>query len=678
MFQTGTVQGRPSLELELISKTRHLISLGAWQWNAGSENIYWTDEMFQMLEIFPVADNLISFTTALSYIHPADRDIFEQSVRGALRHNGGSFTYKCITSSGKLHYLTNNYECVFDRKGNLVCVYGTCQDITKQRTQDENRGQNGIEKDELRDKNEFIEKLVDSSVNCVFVLDKDLRYTIWNKRCEKLYGFKKEVVIGKTVSEVFRDYDVSWFIDGATKALSGKEVTLEQWSSAIAGRFYLINLIPIKDNDDEVSYVFGLVHDYTELKSLNKELQEQKELAEKASEKLKQINLELEEKNSLLKEKTDLLEIILDSTPDVIGVYDKNLNLLTFNKAAAKRLGMVKEEAIGKNVFEIFPAIQGTIQLENLERALNGEMVDDYEFVSIDGIHHYIGSVSPLKDEKGEVFAAITIGHDVTNLHQMMAEKDQLNTKLSFKNSELNRLNTELASFSYVASHDLQEPLRKIQAFISLLLSREANNISDTGKDYFTRINASASRMQEMIDGLLSFSRTNTAAKLFEKKDLNEVIVKALSNLNEEIHKKKAIIESEPLPEAKIITHQFEQLMEHIISNALKFQKQGTNPHIIIHSKKVPGTEIEGEVAERNMDYHQISIKDNGIGFEPENAEKIFELFQRLNGKTEYSGTGIGLSICRRIIQNHNGIITTESEPEKGSVFHIFLPVNVN
>jgi len=177
-----------------------------------------------------------------------------------------------------------------------------------------------------------------------------------------------------------------------------------------------------------------------------------------------------------------------------------------------------------------------------------------------------------------------------------------------------------------------------------------------------------------MIDGLLSFSRTNTAPKVFEERSLEELVKKAMYGLQEDIFSKRAIINTHCSHSIKVIPHQFEQLLENVLSNAIKFQKEGTIPEVTVDCTLVSGKDILGVVAERNKNYYRISVKDNGIGFAPEDAEKIFQMFHRLNGKSEYPGTGIGLAICRRIAQNHQGFITTESEPGNGATFNIFIP----
>ncbi len=263
-----------------------------------------------------------------------------------------------------------------------------------------------------------------------------------------------------------------------------------------------------------------------------------------------------------------------------------------------------------------------------------------------------------------------TVGIIVTDL---TGKKNQEKI-LEDKNKELERSNVELASFSYSASHDLQEPLRKIQAFAGRILQQEKQNFSENSIVYFKSITSAAARMQNLIDALLSYSHINTIEKIFIPTSLTNVIEETKEDLQELIEQNNAVIESSALPIVNIIPLQFKQLFTNIISNAIKYRKENTNPCIKINAVKVHASELEAEVDLKADKFWKISIADNGIGFEPQYATKIFELFQRLHGKNKYSGTGIGLAICKKVMQNHSGIIIAESEPDKGATFHIYLP----
>ena len=263
-----------------------------------------------------------------------------------------------------------------------------------------------------------------------------------------------------------------------------------------------------------------------------------------------------------------------------------------------------------------------------------------------------------------------SIGIIVTDLTEKKANEKALEEK----NKELERSNIELASFSYAASHDLQEPLRKIQAFISRILQLDEGNFSSAGKDYFLRISKAAIRMQQLIDSLLNYSRINTAERILVPTDLNKILWQTKENLRELILENKAVIEAIALPTVNVMPQLFQQVLTNIISNAIKYKKKNVNPIISIRAGKVPASDVETDLPSSATAYWRISIADNGIGFDPQYSTRIFELFQRLHGNNEYDGTGIGLAICKKIVQNHNGVITTESELGKGATFNIYLP----
>ncbi|WP_158728145.1 MULTISPECIES: CHASE3 domain-containing protein [unclassified Flavobacterium] len=245
------------------------------------------------------------------------------------------------------------------------------------------------------------------------------------------------------------------------------------------------------------------------------------------------------------------------------------------------------------------------------------------------------------------------------------------------RNRDLESNNKELMAFNYIASHDLQEPLRKIETFLSRLVSKDYQNLSLSGQQYVTSIQSSAKRMRVLIDDLLQFSRTNKAEKIFEKTDLNTVLSHVLQELAPTIEEKKANITSEELPVFDAIPFQIQQLFTNLIGNSLKYSKENTAVEI-----KITATTCTVENEENLPDtvtgtdwYYKIKIHDNGIGFEQEYANKIFILFNRLHNKNEYAGTGIGLAICKKIIENHQGFITANATLNEGATFTLYFPI---
>lgn len=254
-----------------------------------------------------------------------------------------------------------------------------------------------------------------------------------------------------------------------------------------------------------------------------------------------------------------------------------------------------------------------------------------------------------------------------------------LNQQLIQNNEHLKSTIEELDRFAYVASHDLQEPLRKIMLFSDKILTRYHNKIDDEADLYFQKIMKASERMQHLVSDLLKFSKHTDDLYGFEKTDLNDVLNDVRSDLEHDVQKKEAKFFVDDLPVIWAIPSQIRQLFQNLISNSLKFTKTGSIPEVIIKSEKIESDHIKGAgVKQESSIFYRIYISDNGIGFDPKYAEDIFVVFKRLHSYHEFQGTGIGLSICKKIVDKHNGSITAESTPNKGSTFIITLPEKNN
>ena len=283
---------------------------------------------------------------------------------------------------------------------------------------------------------------------------------------------------------------------------------------------------------------------------------------------------------------------------------------------------------------------------------------------------HTIGRI--IRNEAGEPIGVFGIDLNITKRKHQENELRRLNDVLELKNRELEQRNAELNSFSYVASHDLQEPLRKIQSFNSLILERESDCLTESAKDYFGRSMAAAGRMQELIKDLIDYSRVNAANWAFESIDLNRLLNEVKHDLNELITGKEAVIHTSTLPTTPVIEFMFRQLLQNLISNSLKYHRPGVSPVIRVNYQRI---EPDYAIPKSSDLMHQLTVSDNGIGFDPAYSQRIFQLFQRLHGRSQYTGTGIGLAICHRIMQNHNGTILAEAVPNQGATFTMRWPV---
>ncbi|MDG2431961.1 ATP-binding protein [Flavobacterium sp.] len=290
-----------------------------------------------------------------------------------------------------------------------------------------------------------------------------------------------------------------------------------------------------------------------------------------------------------------------------------------------------------------------------------------FRFILADGQTKYIKSVGSFTKNSSDQLVKTGVLYDMTESYKKTLELEE-------SNIELKSINAELESFNNIVSHDLQEPLHKIQMFISRIEGSEIDAVSDVKKTYFAKIRLSANKMQTLLIDLVNYSRTIKGDKVYVDIDLRETIHRAIDELSSDIEDKNARIELGTLPKMKAISFQLDQLFINLISNSLKYSKDDVAPLINIYTKDIFENVYCGDKLILDEEYHKIVLKDNGIGFKQEYADKIFILFQRLEKDPKYSGTGLGLAICKRIVDNHGGYIKVESEPNVGTEFTIFIP----
>ncbi|MDB5257744.1 MAG: sensor histidine kinase [Chitinophagaceae bacterium] len=383
----------------------------------------------------------------------------------------------------------------------------------------------------------------------------------------------------------------------------------------------------------------------------------------------------------ILEQSEKKFRTLSDSMPQLIwtGTPDGNLNY--FSQSVYDYSGLSAKEIEEKGWMEI---VHPDDKEENIKQwiesiATGNPFLFEHRFRRNDGEYRWqMSRAIPQKDEEGNILMWVGTSTDIHDRKLFIDELEQnvreRTKQLSLLNKDLQKSNDDLAQFAYVASHDLQEPLRKIQTFTTRIIDVENDNLTEKGRDYFARIQSSSQRMQQLILDLLSYSRVNAGKNLFESVDLNQLLESVKETLKETLEQKNAQIVSIELPKILIIPFQFEQLLTNLVSNALKFSKAGVAPVITIKAASIHGKDISSFTADKQAYYHHLTVADNGIGFESQYNERIFQVFQRLHGKEEYEGTGIGLSIVKKIVDNHHGIITAESEIGQGTAFHIYIP----
>ena len=329
-----------------------------------------------------------------------------------------------------------------------------------------------------------------------------------------------------------------------------------------------------------------------------------------------------------------------------------------------------------------FIIISGTIGEENAVMLIKKGVTDFSSKNNLPALSQKVNRALKEADDKHEKEALLEqLKIQTAELLIANQELEIQNAEKEKRSIELLNANKELLAFNFISSHDLQEPLRKIQVFISILVEKEMKNMTPSGKKNMERIDVAATRMRQLIEDLLVFSRVSAADHQYEINDLQDIIEDVKSDLKDLIDDKQAIIKIERLASVKIITFQFRQLLYNLLSNALKFSLPGVAPQIIIQSTILKNDDfklLNLNYSHQKCDYWNLSIKDNGIGFKGESNENIFVIFQRLHSIDKYSGTGIGLAIVKKIVDNHNGIIVASGELNKGAVFNIYIPIEEN
>jgi two-component system CheB/CheR fusion protein len=449
-----------------------------------------------------------------------------------------------------------------------------------------------------------------------------------------------------------------------------------------------------------------------ELQTVNEELETSKEEIESANEELTTTNQELQTRNDLLNESYEYSEAIINTMHEPMLVLGNDLRVKSANKVFYKKFGVTEEQTEGELLYNL-----GNKQwnIPALRELLEDIIPRNTHFYNYEVKHTFVNlgekimslNASRIIQKTHREHLILLVISDITEVRQLIVEKEliekellnkeiserkeeklrlekavdertrqlkEANESLEDKNIALENMNKELEAFTYVSSHDLQEPLRKIQTFATLILEKENKNLSDKGKNYFRLMQNAAERMQQLIRDLLAFSHINATERKFQDINLSVIIDEVKSEFKEAIEQKHAVIEANEMCEVQIIPFQFRQLMHNLIGNALKFSNPDVPPHITITSKNIDFDKLDIANLPPQKEYCHIKIADNGIGFENEFSDKIFEVFQKLHDREEYAGTGIGLAIVKKIVENHSGIITATGELDKGATFDIYIP----
>ncbi len=408
------------------------------------------------------------------------------------------------------------------------------------------------------------------------------------------------------------------------------------------------------NDQNEAHKMIGTVQDITEQKRSQKEL------------------LESEHKFRLL----------ADSMPQHIWTADTEGHMNYFNQSVFTYSGLSLHQIMKDGWLQIIHPDDREQNIRLWQEAVSTgkDFLFEHRFRKHTGEYRWqLSRAIPQRDVNGIIQMWVGTSTDIQDQKEFLNELEKLvqerTAELKEKNRELEYMNKELQSFAYISSHDLQEPLRKIQTFSTRIMEKEQSKLSENGKDNFRRIQSAAKRMQTLIEDLLAYSRSSNPEHTFEATRLDKIITEVLEDMREELQQKNAHVEVDVDCTLRVIPFQFRQMMHNLIGNSLKFSKPDESPVIRIRSIIAPSSKFDIQKLDKDKEYCHFSVSDNGIGFEPLYQEKIFGLFQRLHGKSQYAGTGIGLAIVKKIVENHQGIISAKSELGKGATFDIYIPV---
>lgn len=501
--------------------------------------------------------------------------------------------------------------------------------------------------DLLQDALNYAESIVETIKEPLIVLNADLRVKTANCSFYKTFQVAEEETENKFIYDLgngeWKSLDLrSRLQDIITKNSSFANFEVNHKFPNIGQRTMLLNARCISQERKKSPLILLAIEDITERK--------QAEIALQASEAK--------------------FRCMVDTAQEGIWLLDIFGNTNYVNQRMADMLGFSREEMLGKSFYN-FMDTAGYLEAEYyFERRKQGiKEQHDFCFRRNDGSELWaIVSTNSMENDKGELLGIMAMITDIN-------ARKQAEDELKIFAAKLEQSNRELQDFAFVASHDLQEPLRKIQAFGDRLKTKYSAILTAEGVDYLERMQNAAKRMQTLISDLLAFSRVTTKAQPFAPVNLTQVLEEVLSDLEIHIHKVGAQIEAETLPTIDADAMQMRQLLQNLISNALKFHKPNTSPIIKINCQLLSSQQQSLYRNNSGGKLCQITVKDNGIGFDEKYTDRIFTVFQRLHGRNEYEGTGVGLAICRKIAERHNGTITAKSALGEGATFIITLPV---
>ncbi len=507
----------------------------------------------------------------------------------------------------------------------------------------------------LFENQEGYKKLFDNAHDLIHFAKPDSSLIYVNRSWSNTLGYSPEEIVGKSIYSFIDIPDKDRFIHYRDKVIN-ETATDEKIVISLktkTGKLVKIEgFILVEFKDNIADYTTGIFRDVT-VKLENE--------------------TKLKESNEQLKQSEFDLQQLLYYAPDAIIVIDQYGNIQFWNPKAETLFGWTAAEVTGQSLtYTIVPPQHREAHDNGMKRYLTTGIVSvlnktiEITALNKSGKEFYVSLTISTTRQKGNV-AFIAFIRDIT-----LQKNNELELEKSRKELEVS--NHELEQFAHVVSHDMKEPIRKIKMFIERTIFEFENVLPDNAKMYFEKIQNGANRLTNMVDGVLNYSTITSTDEPFEEIDLNKILKSIEEDLEILISQKNAEISFGSCPPFEGVPFLIRQLFYNLINNSLKFSKKDIPPVINITAGLIAQNNIADVNAALGGPFVQISLKDNGIGFHQEYAEKIFATFTRLNSKDKYEGTGLGLALCKNIVTRHHGFITAESEKDAGAVFKIILP----
>jgi hypothetical protein len=577
-------------------------------------------------------------------IHPDDLEVRKKAHQVALATGRLFYEARVTWKDGSVHWIRVEGKVYYNEQKAALRILGTVLDFTEHKV-----ATAGIRESEQRRM-----LIMNAALDAIICMDTKGCITFWNPQAERIFGWPAGEVYGRMLSETIIPEKYRAMhnkgLENYSRTGEGPALNVLLHLSAVdrQQKEFPIEITILPINQGGETFFCAFIRDITERKRT--------EMALKESEKK--------------------FRTLAESTPQKVWSCNNNGEITYLNSQMLSFTGLSMEEHKDWIAFTHPEDFKNTEETW-LNALTTGSAYEIEErFRKYDGTYRWhLTRGVPEKDENGNILMWIGT---CTDIHDQKIMAEELESRVADRtrelvhvNEELKRTNQELEQFAYVASHDLQEPLRKIRTFSDYVISN-FDKPDFNAKEYLERINAAGKRMSALIKDLLVFSKLSKIEEHFVRTDLNEILKNVTDDFELLINEKNAVIHTVSLPVINAIPMQINQLFYNLIGNSLKFSEKA--PEIRISCRTISKS-ISGETENEGKQYVEILFADNGIGFEQSYADKVFTIFQRLNNKQQYEGTGIGLAMCKKIVENHFGHIGVLSKPNKGSTFIVDLPL---